>query len=76
MKFKRFEKLSYKTRFVDTLISTAFRHVAKRAVYSLDGYISNITKETKLLTIRCTSCFKLNSYSFNNSSYSCIHCKR
>lgn len=76
MKYKKFSQVSYKTKFIDIFINTVFRHTAKKVVYSADRYLTYAEKDLKSTTIRCQRCFKLNSYSFKNVLYSCVHCKR
>lgn len=70
-----FKKPSLQTRVVDTFVSTAIRHVAKRAIYSADQYVSYLEKDLSVTTIRCSGCHKLCRYSFDNVLYVCGHCR-
>lgn len=71
-----FKKPSLQDRVIDTFISSAIRHVAKRVIYSADNYISYLEKDLVVTSIRCEACYKLCRYNFDNVLYSCGHCRR
>lgn len=73
---KGFSKPSLQDKIVDTFVSTAIRHVARKTIYAADHYVSYLEKDLTLTSLRCESCFKLCRYNYNNTLYDCSHCRK
>ncbi len=72
---KYYNKPTLSARMTDTLVSTAMRHIAKKAIYALDATITFMENDLKQTTIRCGGCFKLCRYNFENVYTVCSHCR-
>lgn len=63
------------TRFVETLVATGLRHVAKKVIYGTDNYITHMVKDLDATTTRCPSCKRLCRFNFDSVLTSCGRCR-